>query len=84
MADFWYIGTMVFEAGRQSSKARLTSKILARAPNRGAYAVVRANSCLSAAASCRRGAFEGARSRGLGSLIGIRWKGTRIQVTKFS
>ena len=32
MAGFWYIGTKVSEAGRRSSKAQLTSKISAQAP----------------------------------------------------
>ena len=44
----------------------------------GACAVVRANFCLSATASGRRGAFKETRSRGLGDFIGIVWKGTRI------
>jgi len=39
-----------------------------RAPNHGACAVVRASSCLSAAASGRRGAFGWPRSCRLGSL----------------
>ena len=32
MADFWYIGTMVSEAGRRSSKAQWTSKNSAQVP----------------------------------------------------
>ena len=48
--------------------------------NRGACAVVRASSCLSATASGRRGAFGCPKLCGLGDFIGIGWKGTRISL----